>query len=254
MWFSIVPLLANFFQQLPKEIPIQYNELEFTIIMALPFSWEVLWVASFFFFLAFCLYHFFCPKFVKEYRSYQIYKDHNPSPRWIAWLVKDFVKEEKDELPALVERLITKRLIKNYAQPEPGPENIDTTLEGGSASEIEDQLPEFPCLIVEETCTKLIFESDNQCYELSAPIPSSSEYQGSKEDAEREIFWELFGRYTSSHKWARLWILIFLFVSGLCVLFVLGQNMWTALSFIILHVGDICREFFTNTSSALLVS
>jgi len=57
-WFAIVPFIALVIQRLPKEIKFSFftAQVDYIINLALPFSWELLWVSSLLFVISFGLY------------------------------------------------------------------------------------------------------------------------------------------------------------------------------------------------------
>src|SRR5690606_38778117 len=67
-WFAIVPIIAKLFSGLDLSMKLgSANTVEIHSNLTLPFSLQILWLASFFYVLALLLYHFFCPSFIKKY-------------------------------------------------------------------------------------------------------------------------------------------------------------------------------------------
>jgi hypothetical protein len=104
-WFAVVPILAKILMGIPEKIEIQTAHF-FKIVLhiALPFKWELLWLSSLSFVIAFVLYKIFCPRFITTYSSFSDYKLYDHSPRWIVWESAEVVKNKK-ELPKFFERL-----------------------------------------------------------------------------------------------------------------------------------------------------
>lgn len=223
LWFSLVPMLALWLNQIPegkiylKDIKIlkdnkisSEGNLEdivtyFEIDLGLPFSWELLWASSLFFVVALIIYVIFCPSFIKKYPSFKDYKAHYHSPRWIVWEAKK-VAVDKSEIPLLFDRLNTKKYLKIENQSKP--ENINK-------------------VIVEALQTKLYFKYSNQDYSLGMPILFNKKEidRENTDNVEREIFWEIFGRYSSSKPFWRGVIILLLFLSLICFSIPVVQNI-----------------------------
>jgi hypothetical protein len=82
-WFAIVPIFVKLLSGLPEKLTIPGTTHFLTF--SLPFTWWLLWLASLSYFIAFILFHAFCPQFIKRYPSFTEYKIHGHSPRWIIW-------------------------------------------------------------------------------------------------------------------------------------------------------------------------
>jgi len=65
-WFSVVPILAAVFSDLPREIALNISGQEISLQMSLPFSWICLWVSSLLFVIALIIYYLGCPIFVRK--------------------------------------------------------------------------------------------------------------------------------------------------------------------------------------------
>lgn len=225
LWFSLVPMLALWLNQIPegkvylKDIKIlkdngisNEGNLEdigtyFEIDLGLPFSWELLWASSLFFVVALIIYTIFCPRFIKKYPSFKNYKTHFHSPRWIVWEALNVVND-KSELELLYERLN----IKNYLKKESFPKGLN----GNKVK-------------VETFQTKLYFKFEDTEYSLGMPILYDNNKhvfdQERTDIAEREIFWEIFGRYSSSKLFWRGLIIFLLFLSLICFSIPVFQNI-----------------------------
>ena len=73
-WFAIVPVFVKLLSGLPEKLRIPGTE--HFLSLSLPFTWWLLWLASLCYFIAFVLFHAFCPQFIKRYPSYTEYKIH----------------------------------------------------------------------------------------------------------------------------------------------------------------------------------
>ena len=216
LWFAAVPVLAKLLQKVPHELTIALGDRVITLAMRLPFTWELLWVCSFTYVIALFLYNIVCPRFVKEYSSYAEYKAHMHSPRWIIWQARELVKDNS-ELPKLVERLKVKRYLHKVT-------DSSESGKGYSTTDIE----------VGEKQTSLYFDFRRDRYRLSMPMldNNGNEDNDATMIADREIFWEVFGRLSSSKKGVRLLVLTLLILSLLLFLVVLVQNIWAGISYV----------------------
>jgi hypothetical protein len=171
--------------------------------LGLPFSWQLLWLSSLFFLVALAIYHIRCPAFIKRYNQYTEYKSYSHDPRWLAWEARDVVADPK-LLPKFVERLSTKKFLQEL------PPRFKWDPKNNPA--------------VEEHATRLFFRHAGQTYALAMPLLDA---QGNElPDAERGIFWEIFGRFSSSRTLSRLLILILLSLSGVLFVLVLMDHVW----------------------------
>jgi hypothetical protein len=204
-WFAIVPIIAKLFSGL--DLSIKFGAAQSIKIhsdLSLPFSLQILWLSSFFYVLALLLYQIICPSFIKKYSSFGDYKKHIHSPRWIIHEALDIVND-KIQLPKLFERLSTKKyLIKN----------TQTFAE----NKVE----------VETDQTVLYFTHRSSGYKLGLPIVKNGKVERDEtEQAELEIFWEIFGRFSSSKAFWRITIIILLSVSAALFFWTLGEHIVT---------------------------
>jgi hypothetical protein len=175
------------------------------INLELPFTWELLWIASLIFLASWILYIIFCPGFIIEYPTYQDYLERDHDPRWIVWESKEVITNPY-LLPKFFDRLKTKKLIAE--------ESISP--------------PQLNYPQVEEKQTKIYFKFKGNLYSLAQPMEMASNYANAEyetEKAQKAIFWEIFGRFSSSKKWVRLIILLLFFTSIALVLINVGQNI-----------------------------
>lgn len=203
MWFSVVPIIATVVDKLPKNFGLEN--------VTLPFNWTIMWLSSFFFVLAFLLYIIFCPTFVKKYNTFSDYKNIGHDIRWLTWesyYLIQYLSKDKVQFEKFVSRMKEKKFIQVYT-PEKSIDNKST-----------------PNVYADRT--EYIFSYDKHTYSLYNPIANLD-----KDTYENGFFYEIFGRYTESKKWARISISILLKISALLFLIVFGQHIITGLNYII---------------------
>lgn len=213
-FFSIIPLLAKLLSQVPSKFKLTIGEEIYNVNLTLPFSWELLWVSAFLYTLSYVLYLVFCPRFIKTYNSYSEYNSHGHSPRWLVWLAKDIVND-KHQVSKFFERMNEKKYLNN--------ENIHSKDEN------------LPRVSVENKQTTLRFLFSGKVYKFSMPILNNQKEIDSSatSTADKEIFWEIFGRFASSKFGIRITIMFLLSISTILFSFVLIQNILEALFFIL---------------------
>ncbi|MGE5942815.1 MAG: hypothetical protein ACM31G_00615 [Flavobacteriales bacterium] len=178
-WFALVPVFAKLSTYLPKEIKIQLSQNEpYIINLALPFKWEILWVSSLSFVIAYLLYLIFAPIFVKRYFSLKDYKEYEHSPRWIVWESQKLIKSKYVDIDKFVERMAKKEYVLKF----------------NDESKFEDKK-----VIVDSKQTYLMFKYKDEKYTFAMPILFNNQENGQlTEIAVREIFWEIFARFSAS--------------------------------------------------------
>lgn len=100
VWAILVPVTAKLLEKIEDEIQIQILSHEFSIHLALPFSWKILFLVALAFMLANIFYSIFCPSIIKETQYYRDYADQRRSgdelDELLKWIVKnDLIKQEK---------------------------------------------------------------------------------------------------------------------------------------------------------------
>lgn len=210
-WFSIVPLMALVLGNIPETVQLTFTEPPTPLYIRLPFSWQILWAGSFCFFLAYLIYQFRVPTFVRRYHSLDDYKDKGHSPRWISWESKDVYEWDIDKAK-FVDRLQK----KGY---------LHTSLSGDIKS---------PEVVVIGPTTEFRFTHDGTHYVLSMPIVDDKgiEDEDATAIAVREIFWEIFGRYADSRLPERIVIKFLLVMAGLCVAIVVIEHIVNTLPYL----------------------
>jgi hypothetical protein len=204
-WFAIVPIIAKMFDSLHFHISSGKEiNFDFQSNVQLPFSLEMLWLSSLFFVVALLIYQIACPSFIKKYSSFGDYKKHLHSPRWIIHESLDILNNA-NQLPKLFERMSTKEYLK------PIEESID-----------ENRVE------VEKHQTVAYFKYKSKSYSIGLPVLKSdmSVDQAGTELAELELFWEIFGRFSSSRSPWRQTIVILLIISGALFLYTLFEHIY----------------------------
>ena len=217
-WFTLVPIVAVLFEDVPEQIAINIGEAELVLNIELPFYWELMWLSSFFFVVALFLYKVFCPDFIHKYNKYGDYEVYGHDPRWLVWESHFLLMYINDKQRSkFLDRLTT----KEYA----------TTVK---AEDIPNKDLEGP--IVEKSQTVLFIEHGSEYVRLGLPIDSVG--------FEKGIFYEIFGRYSESHRVIRWCIQVFLIISVLLFVVVLGQHIYEGLQFIFNSVSGLwpCHE------------
>lgn len=202
VWFSLVPVIAGLVSQLPDPLPISISGVQHEIELKLPFHWQLLWISSLFFVLALGIYKVRCPKFIHNYNNFSDYCSYKHHPRWLAWEAHGLLKiADKEQKKKLRDRFLKKKYIFEVEQ--------DTNIE----------LCAEP--IVEERQTEITFKVDGTSYRFGMPIIGNDNL----DESEKDVFYEIFGRYSESRWVARLLIKIFLGISLVLFLIVLVQHI-----------------------------
>jgi hypothetical protein len=219
VWFSLVPVIAGLVNQLPNPLPITLMGVEHKIELTLPFHWQLLWLSSLSFVIALGLFKFFCPKFVQKYSSFSEYSSYNNHPRWLTWETHRLLKAANEKQKSkLVERLKAKKYV--------------TKLE----SNIDKDLCDSP--IVKEKQTVLQFKVDDESYEFGMPILPNTDNQ----ESEKDVFYELFGRYSESHYAVRVIIKVLLIFSLVLFLCVLIEHILNGAVFVWEWISGLCHK------------
>jgi len=73
LFFVLMPVIAFFFQHLPKEIDVKIGNNEYTLSLGFPFPWWLLYFSALFISLAKALYFVFSPPFIKKFPDYEYF-------------------------------------------------------------------------------------------------------------------------------------------------------------------------------------
>jgi hypothetical protein len=79
IWAIIVPIAAKFLDKVQEVVSIELFGHNFQLTLKLPFSWEVLFFASFSFLIANVLYAVYCPTLIKETGSFKDFSEQKRS-------------------------------------------------------------------------------------------------------------------------------------------------------------------------------
>jgi hypothetical protein len=202
-WFALAPAVVGVISGMPEQIIAPFPGGPYQLNVSLPFSWQILWWASFLYAVAFLLYQVFCPGFIKKYPSFKEYADRNHSARWLVWEVYySWLASNSEQQQKLANRLIT----KGYA----------TKVEG-EADIVEPR--------VGNAGTAWRFTSENVVYEIQVNETET-------EARQRDLFWEVFGRFSATSLRVRYAIWISLTFAAALVLITVAQNVISVLSFL----------------------
>lgn len=155
------------------------------------------------------LYKVRCPKFVHKYNNFSDYSSYKHHPRWLAWEAHALLKiADKEQKKKLRDRFLEKKYI----------------------SEVEQGVDYELCVepTVGESQTKITFKVDEKTYEFAMPINEND----TAAESEKDVFYEIFGRYSESRRNARLFIKIFLGISLVLFLIALVQHIFSGSAFV----------------------
>lgn len=202
-WFAITPIIVKAFEDVPEEVLLP-TKPPIELQLDLPFNWVLLWFASLAYAIAFLIYTFACPRFLKQYRDHESYRVKGHSPRWLVWeFYYAWLTISKSEKAKLLERLEEKAF----------------------ASESDEEETEKPEVSGDET--RFVFVHLDKKYKVSAN-------ENLKPNQETEYFWEIFGRWAASKPIARN-VAWFLFSVSISIAgFVTLQNI----CFVISRIGQ----------------
>lgn len=217
VWFSLVPLAVHAFGKIPSVVPLKIGDLLLVLRLDLPFNWVLLWVASLCYTLALFIFVLRCPDFIKKYSSFIKYKDYGHSSRWLVWLSHDVFSEGAGPWDLLKERLVK----KGYAVPlDPAVGRVDG-------------------VAVDAEVTSFQFDSSSSRFVFKMPIigPNGLVLKDKTDEAEREIFWEVFGAQSGGRWRSRASIIVLLFAALVLFLVVLIQHIWAAVPYVVEEVA-----------------
>ncbi len=215
-WFAIVPIFVKLLSGLPEKLRIPATDHFLTL--SLPFSWWLLWLASLLYFIAYILFHAFCPQFIKRYPSYAEYEAYRHSPRWVIWEFYYAIEE-----PKRPSNLAARAWKSIYYYFSPITE-ADKLFARVITKKYAEETAESPTInpLVEETQTTAFFKADNKLYKISND-PSST----TAAVKEREIFWEVFGHFAKQGPQIRSLISLLIGGTVSLLLIVLIQHILT---------------------------
>lgn len=201
-WFAFVPLFMKVFSDLPEVLRVNVAGETYELALSLPFTWQVLWLSSFFYALAFAVYTWRCPSFIKANPDFGAFLRKKHSHRWIAWELHYGWLGITDK-----DKLVRRLCDKGYA--------VEITLNEMT-----------PAPTVEERGTVWRFEHEGRAFEVCMS-------ERDPEDRVGDVFWELFGRWAGSRKLGRNTVWMCLILSILLFLFVVCQNIWFGIGYVL---------------------
>lgn len=202
-WFALVPVIASILKDSPDKILVVSTVPHLEIYLKLPFSWQLLWFSSLSFFVAYLLYVLFVPDFIKDNNSFEEYKQYGHSPRNLVWKALPIIETDK-----FIQRMLEKNYIKKITKDE-----FDS-----------NSKHENPYVSKEQTY--YTWEKNNEYYIFGMPIKENSEGL-----SEKEVFWEIFGRFSEKNIYARKCISILLTINLYMFGFVLIQHIDAGLDY-----------------------
>ncbi|MEY8142519.1 hypothetical protein [Falsihalocynthiibacter sp. CO-5D18] len=197
------PIVTRFFITWFATAPLVASVIQnYPSMLVLPFDWWILWLASLAYAIAFGIHAWRCPQFIKRYPTYPAYQARGHSPRWLVW---EFHGCWTSIHTVSREKLENRVVGKNYAKESS--ENPDFRKE-----------PQ-----VSEKGTIFQFPHLTKSYDLAIK-------EDAPEEVVRDLFWEIFGRWTSSGPKMRLLIWGLLAVAMVLVFVTVLQDICFVLS------------------------
>lgn len=221
-WFAVVPVFVKLLSGLPEKLEVPGTH--YFLTLSLPFTWWYLWLASLSYFVAFVLFHAFCPQFIKRYPSYSEYKTHGHSPRWIIW--EFFYAVEGPRRPANPVANLWKKLYDLVSPITQTDKLFERVITKKYAQETAESPAENP--LVEETKTTAYFCFGGKRYKIWCD-PSSPDI----DVKEKEIFWEVFGHFAKQGYGIRSAILYLIGITIFLLMIVLLQHIVTVARLVI---------------------
>lgn len=201
-WVAAMPIAIKVMEDLPDQIEISFGtDKVYELTLALPFTWWVLWAASFSYLLSYSIFALFCPEFIKRYGSYSDYLVEGHSPRWLPWVASKLFDQNMGR------KKFVKRLTdKGYLVPSERTKNE---------------------VAVEDRHTVWVREIDGSYFEFSMPRYRDGELDDDLTDtANKEVFWEVFARYADSRFCLRWLCKTLVGISLAAFAWVVLQNLW----------------------------
>lgn len=146
-WVAFVPVSARLLQGVESVVNIELFAQHFTLHLALPFSWKILFFAACAFMLANLVVAIWCPQIVKQTKNYSDFIDQKRSASELADLSRAVQKlrlMEEDKLPVMQNGL--NRYQQFMVQP-----SKDINAHGLSQEQAERGMADTYFLLVEAT-------------------------------------------------------------------------------------------------------
>lgn len=201
-WFALAPIFVRIFNNLPEQIEFFLNSVKYTINLSLPFSWQILWISSCFYFISYILFFFTCPRFIKTFPSFSKFLSEQHSPRFLIWELFRVWRDYKSL------KKLSKRLIKK-----------------SFALEV-NEVPSGDNPRVDGDGTVFWFLEGNNYYEVAMN-------ENAEITRQRELFWEIYALHAKHAIWRRNIAWIFLTVSLLLVVCVVLEQILSVMIYLL---------------------
>ena len=129
IWLAFVPAAAKVLQKLESPLEIGVGDASITLVLELPFSWQLFYWGAISFIVAHLIYLWRCPAYIRMFTDYQDYKRHGLYPAAIFNVYK-----KSGQRSERIDRLIDK--VKNdvpltslQGNDEPHPELLQVEAE-----------------------------------------------------------------------------------------------------------------------------
>lgn len=97
IWFFVIPVLAKFTENMPEVIDLGIFQPTMKVQWSLPFSLQVLYLATLFFTAANILYLVFAPKIIKDYSSFSDFQEKEGSFEAIKQMFEPLLNRSSDK-------------------------------------------------------------------------------------------------------------------------------------------------------------
>ncbi len=87
-WLFIVPVLARLLSQLPEQAALVFGDQTFVVNFRLPFSWQMMFVASLLLSAASLIFGLHCPPLVRDYADLESFKSEGRTATQTVWFLK----------------------------------------------------------------------------------------------------------------------------------------------------------------------
>ncbi|HHF2997967.1 TPA: hypothetical protein ACPJ01_004462 [Vibrio diabolicus] len=115
IWFVLVPIVAQLLEGFDGALPIIINSKTYELTLVLPFSWQLLFFAAFFFMVAGIIYQVRCSDIVKLYTSYSQFKLEGNSRLQVNQHLKRIVWDDKNGVIFKDYKNVINTYLSNYS-------------------------------------------------------------------------------------------------------------------------------------------
>ena len=100
IWFMLVPVFAKFLEKFGGLVVINFNSVNYTFNLSLPFSWQLFFYSACFFAAGSIVVKLFCPKVVMEHDNYKEFSEFGKSwPQINGYVIKLFYNNMSLQFP-----------------------------------------------------------------------------------------------------------------------------------------------------------